>query len=78
MILKMIIGTVIGGLLGFLYYKKIGCPSGSCPITSNPFSSTIYGALLGFMVEIDSDPGNRIDDNSEIHITIYYERGYGV
>lgn len=50
MILKLIIGTVIGGFLGFLYYKKVGCPSGSCPITSNKYASTIYGALLGFML----------------------------
>ncbi len=45
-----IIGLVIGGGLGFLYYKKVGCPSGSCPITSNPYSSTIYGAVLGAMI----------------------------
>jgi len=45
--LKLIIGVVIGGLLGFLYYKKIGCASGSCPITSSPFVSTLYGAFLG-------------------------------
>ena len=42
---------------------------------ADPLANT---ALLGFMVEIDSDPGNRIDENSEIHITIYYERGYVV
>jgi len=41
----------------------------------DPLANT---ALLGFMVEIESDPGNRIDENSEIHITIYYERGYVV
>lgn len=49
MIIKSLIGIVIGGLLGFLYYKKIGCPTGRCPITSNPFSSTIYGAIIGFL-----------------------------
>lgn len=48
--LKSILGAVIGAGLGFLYYKKVGCPSGSCPITSNPYSSTIYGAILGFLL----------------------------
>ena len=50
MIIKMLISAVIGGLLGFLYYKKIGCPNGSCPITSSPYSSTIYGVLIGLMI----------------------------
>ena len=39
---------------------------------ADPLANT---ALLGFKVEIESDPGNRIDENSEIHITLYYERG---
>lgn len=50
MLLKLILGTIIGGILGFIYYKKVGCPSGTCPITSNRYSSTIYGALIGLML----------------------------
>ncbi len=50
MFLKMFIGALIGGILGYLYYKKVGCPSGRCPITSNRYSSIIYGALLGLWV----------------------------
>lgn len=46
--------------------------TGSSDLYVDPLEDT---ALLGFMVEIDSDPGNRIDRNSEIHITLYYERG---
>jgi len=36
-----------GAALGFAYYYFIGCASGTCPITSNPYISTAYGALLG-------------------------------
>ena len=50
MILKLILGTVIGGVFGYLYYKKVGCPNGSCKITSSPYNSTIYGALMGFLL----------------------------
>ena len=39
-------------LLGFLYYKFIGCSSGSCPITSNPMNSTLYGAVMGMLIYI--------------------------
>jgi len=51
-ILKPVMGALIGGVIGFLYYKLIGCPTGSCAITKKPLSSTIYGALLGLMVAI--------------------------
>lgn len=44
------VGVLIGGLAGFLYYYYIGCTSGSCAITSNPYISTIWGGLMGFFV----------------------------
>jgi hypothetical protein len=50
MLLRLFLGALIGGILGFIYYKKVGCPTGACPITKNPYSSTIYGALLGIMI----------------------------
>jgi phage shock protein E len=43
----LIIGVVFGSLIGFLYYKFIGCASGTCRITSNPINSTLYGGLMG-------------------------------
>jgi len=45
-----IIGMAIGAAVGWMYYKLIGCPSGTCPITSNPYSSTIVGAVLGALI----------------------------
>lgn len=42
-----IIGVPLGALAGFLYWKFVGCNSGSCAITSNPVNSTIYGAAMG-------------------------------
>ncbi|MDX1701675.1 MAG: DUF6132 family protein [Melioribacteraceae bacterium] len=51
---KRILPVVAGGLLGFAYYYFIGCNSGSCPITSNPYISTIYGAVIGLILAIPS------------------------
>lgn len=38
---------MLGAVAGFLYWKFVGCSSGSCAITSKPVNSTIYGALMG-------------------------------
>jgi phage shock protein E len=45
--LILLIGIVLGGLGGYLYYHFIGCDSGTCAITSKPLNSTIYGMVLG-------------------------------
>jgi hypothetical protein len=50
MTLNIIIGAVVGGGLGLAGCKFIGCSSGACPLTSNPWISTIYGAVLGVLV----------------------------
>jgi len=38
----------IGGVAGFLYYYFVGCSSGSCAITSNPYMSIFWGAMMGY------------------------------
>lgn len=45
-----IVGTLVGAVGGFLYYYYIGCSSGTCPLTSNPYVSVLYGALLGYLL----------------------------
>ncbi|WP_140938663.1 DUF6132 family protein [Sphingobacterium lumbrici] len=45
--LLTIIGVIIGAIAGYLYWKFVGCNSGSCAITSNPANSTIYGSIMG-------------------------------
>jgi hypothetical protein len=47
---KLILGIVIGGAAGFLYYYFVGCVRGTCPITSNPHMSILYGAVMGALV----------------------------
>jgi len=47
--LLKIIGILVGGIAGFAYYYYIGCSTGTCPITSNPYITIIYGALLGYL-----------------------------
>ena len=40
--------TLVGAGVGYWYYAAIGCERG-CAITSDPWISTAYGALVGFL-----------------------------
>ena len=51
---KMIIGALVGAIGGYAYYYFIGCKSGSCPITGNPWISTVYGLVLGLTLTYSS------------------------
>ncbi|HLV51351.1 MAG TPA: DUF6132 family protein [Flavobacterium sp.] len=48
--LLTIIGVPIGALAGFLYWKFVGCNSGTCAITSSSINSTLYGSVMGGLV----------------------------
>lgn len=42
-----LLGALLGAVGGYLYWKHVGCSSGTCPITSSPVMSTLYGTLMG-------------------------------
>lgn len=48
--LPELIGAVIGAIAGFIYYYKVGCSTGSCPIKSNPWLITLWGAAMGYLL----------------------------
>ena len=41
--------TVLGGIGGFLYWRFIGCNSGTCPIKSVWYYTTLYGFVIGYL-----------------------------
>ena len=45
-----IAGVAIGAVAGYLYWYYIGCTSGTCPIQANWHTSSLYGALMGYLV----------------------------
>ncbi len=42
-----LIGAFAGAAAGFVYWKYIGCLTGTCAITSSAVNSTLYFAFLG-------------------------------
>lgn len=45
-----VLGGLLGAIAGFLYWKYIGCVTGTCAITSNPVRSTLYFSVMGSLL----------------------------
>lgn len=48
--LKYLIGVLIGGGVGAILGAQRSCETGACPLTSNPYTGAIYGAMMGFLL----------------------------
>jgi len=44
-----IVFVLAGAAGGFLYWKFVGCNSGTCPIKSVWYWSTLWGAAIGYL-----------------------------
>jgi hypothetical protein len=49
MSLRLALFILAGAAVGFGYQRIVGCRTGACLITSNPYVSTLYGALVGYL-----------------------------
>jgi hypothetical protein len=47
---KALVGMILGAIAGYIYYIQVGCKSGSCPITSNPYSTLAWGLIIGWLL----------------------------
>ncbi|MBN1268144.1 MAG: YtxH domain-containing protein [Kiritimatiellae bacterium] len=48
--LRAVIGAVAGAVFGLAMYKFVGCRTGACPLTGNPYVATILWAMVGIAV----------------------------
>jgi hypothetical protein len=46
----LLLPVVGGAALGYLYHRVVGCRTGACPITARWWTSSGYGALMGYML----------------------------
>lgn len=42
--------TISGAIGGFLYWKFVGCISGTCPIKSVWYLMTLWGTAMGYLI----------------------------
>jgi hypothetical protein len=47
--MRILVAVFVGAAIGFLWHKLSGgsCPANGCPITGNPYVSSIFGAVMG-------------------------------
>jgi hypothetical protein len=50
--MRIALGILIGGAIGFIVGYVGKCASGVCPLTSNPIISALIGALIGLLIAI--------------------------
>jgi hypothetical protein len=68
----VIILSLAGAIGGFLYWKLVGCKTGTCPIKSVWYLSTLWGTAFGYLagsiindlVKKFREKKNRPEDNS--------------
>lgn len=61
---RVVLAAVVGGVAGYLYWAKIGCVSGGCPITSDPWMTTGFGALMAATLVWPSRDRNAAPDTA--------------
>ena len=49
-ILRAVVGAAVGGGIGLLMYRFVGCRTGACPLTANPYIAAAIWGLVGAMV----------------------------
>lgn len=50
--LSTVTPIAIGAVVGFAWYRLVGCSTGACPLTSTWWSSTAYGAVMGYLAKM--------------------------
>ena len=56
-ILRVIALPLVGSAGGWLYYRYVGCTTGTCAVTSSLWLSTGFGCILGSLLYTVLWPG---------------------
>jgi hypothetical protein len=48
--MRAVIGGVVGAAIGFAMYRFVGCRTGACPLTANPWVAMVLWGLMGVLL----------------------------
>ena len=63
--IRLLLGLLVGGALGYAYYHFIGCRGGSCPMWADPWRSTLIGMAFGGILLFDTKSKPRSEPPEE-------------
>ncbi len=63
---RVVAGVLAGIIAGVLYYKFVGCNSGTCAITSNPYRAAGFFGIMGGLLTWDKKK-KKIEENEAIN-----------
>jgi len=63
-VILLAVGAFAGAMAGYLYWKFIGCNSGTCLISSKPLNSTLYFSVMGALLMNILIPSANKDSNT--------------
>ncbi|MBP7829576.1 MAG: hypothetical protein KA248_06625 [Kiritimatiellae bacterium] len=44
---RIVVGAAVGAGVGFLLYRFVGCRTGACPLTGNPYVAMLIWGVVG-------------------------------
>jgi len=80
MVIRILLGVLIGGAIGAVvgYFGK--CTSGVCPLTANPYRGAIYGAIVGALLAsvLSTQLKEKPEGSNVVHIENKSDSNVGV
>ncbi len=49
-VVRTLVGAAVGAAIGFAMYKFVGCRTGACPLTGNPYIAVFIWGVMGAIV----------------------------
>ncbi len=49
-VVRAVIGAVAGSLVGLAMWRFVGCRTGACPLTANPYVAAVIWGVMGALV----------------------------